>query len=217
MAGSEPGDALRVSWCDHFLAGPGYSADTQVVNALLTQLDKLKTRKNVLVLTTSNLSHAIGKLSRPLGYLSEEISSWSPSDNAFIDRADIKEYVPLPSPEAIYWIFKTCFEELMKRKVIRDMTLPTWKRCLYEAGIEESARLKSEVLTQSNGVHAELERTKLEQKAFKKKEGDAAVGQGLYELAHRCHVSETGRVLPSTVKSSRSTSLFRVLSSVNPV
>lgn len=32
----------------------------QVVNALLTQLDKLKTRKNVLVLTTSNITEAIG-------------------------------------------------------------------------------------------------------------------------------------------------------------
>jgi SpoVK/Ycf46/Vps4 family AAA+-type ATPase len=42
MGGSEPSDALRV------------------VNALLTQLDKLKHRKNVLVLTTSNISEAIG-------------------------------------------------------------------------------------------------------------------------------------------------------------
>lgn len=33
----------------------------KVVNALLTQLDKLKNKKNVLVLTTSNLSGAIGK------------------------------------------------------------------------------------------------------------------------------------------------------------
>lgn len=32
----------------------------QVVNALLTQLDKLKHRKNVLVMSTSNLAKAIG-------------------------------------------------------------------------------------------------------------------------------------------------------------
>lgn len=44
MSGSEPSDALRV------------------VNALLTQLDKLKHRKNVLVMTTSNISEAIGEL-----------------------------------------------------------------------------------------------------------------------------------------------------------
>lgn len=32
----------------------------KVVNALLTQLDKLKHRKNILVVTTSNLADAIG-------------------------------------------------------------------------------------------------------------------------------------------------------------
>jgi len=32
----------------------------KVVNALLTQLDKLKTKKNVLVMTTSNIAGAIG-------------------------------------------------------------------------------------------------------------------------------------------------------------
>lgn len=52
MSGKEPSDALRV------------------VNALLTQLDRLKQRSNVLVLTTSNLPSAI--------------------DTAFVDRADVK-------------------------------------------------------------------------------------------------------------------------------
>lgn len=47
MSGKEPSDAVRV------------------VNALLTQLDKLKNKKNVLVLTTSNLSQAIGTAVRP--------------------------------------------------------------------------------------------------------------------------------------------------------
>lgn len=42
MAGTEPSDGLRV------------------VNALLTQLDKLKQRKNVLIMATSNLVKAIG-------------------------------------------------------------------------------------------------------------------------------------------------------------
>ena len=40
----------------------------QVVNALLTQLDKLKHRKNCLIMTTSNLSEAIGQ-SNPRGNL----------------------------------------------------------------------------------------------------------------------------------------------------
>ena len=48
MAGTEPSDALRV------------------VNALLTQLDKLKHKKNVLVMSTSNLAKAIGNFARRL-------------------------------------------------------------------------------------------------------------------------------------------------------
>jgi SpoVK/Ycf46/Vps4 family AAA+-type ATPase len=43
VSGSEPSDAVRV------------------VNALLTQLDKLKQHKNVLVMATSNLPDAIGE------------------------------------------------------------------------------------------------------------------------------------------------------------
>lgn len=60
MSGKEPSDALRVrfpspdSIC-------GTNGVEQVVNALLTQLDKLKHRKNCLVMTTSNLSAAIGQ------------------------------------------------------------------------------------------------------------------------------------------------------------
>lgn len=65
MSGKEPSDAVRVSVlplqsqraCLH---NAEVVSCLQVVNALLTQLDKLKNRKNVLVLTTSNLSGAIG-------------------------------------------------------------------------------------------------------------------------------------------------------------
>ena len=41
MSGNEPSDAIRV------------------VNAVLTQIDNLRARDNVLVLTTSNISKAI--------------------------------------------------------------------------------------------------------------------------------------------------------------
>jgi len=70
----------------------------KVVNALLTQLDKLKTRKNVLVVTTSNLSHSI--------------------DPAFVDRADIKQYIGLPPPEAVFWILSSCLRELSDKEII---------------------------------------------------------------------------------------------------
>ncbi|WWD22527.1 hypothetical protein CI109_107020 [Kwoniella shandongensis] len=88
MTGNEPSDALRV------------------VNALLTQLDKLRTRKNVLVLTTSNLLGAI--------------------DEAFISRVDLQEYVPLPPPQAIYTILFSIIREMMKKGMIKHIDLPSW-------------------------------------------------------------------------------------------
>ncbi|CAG8795196.1 8007_t:CDS:10, partial [Gigaspora margarita] len=80
LSGAEPLDAVRV------------------VNALLTQIDKLKQEKNVLILTTSNITEAI--------------------DIAFIDRADIKQYIGLPSQQAIYGILSSCIKELMRVKII---------------------------------------------------------------------------------------------------
>ncbi|KAI5451283.1 hypothetical protein NCC49_001879 [Naganishia albida] len=89
MTGTEPSDALRV------------------VNALLTQLDKLKHRKNVLVMSTSNIAQAI--------------------DSAFIDRADIKQYIGLPPPQAVYWILSGCLTELMRAGIIEHLDLLDWK------------------------------------------------------------------------------------------
>ncbi|KAK0468103.1 P-loop containing nucleoside triphosphate hydrolase protein [Desarmillaria tabescens] len=80
MAGTEPSDGLRV------------------VNALLTQLDKLKHRKNVLVMSTSNLVKAI--------------------DSAFVDRADIIQYVDLPSREAIYEILRSSLCEIVTKGLV---------------------------------------------------------------------------------------------------
>ena len=92
MAGREPSDALRV------------------VNALLTQLDKLKLRSNVLVLTTSNLPSSI--------------------DGAFVDRADIKFQVPLPPCQAVYTILKSCLEELIKSRLIKSGV--SFRPCSYK-------------------------------------------------------------------------------------
>ncbi|EGC40114.1 hypothetical protein DICPUDRAFT_18880, partial [Dictyostelium purpureum] len=52
----------------------------RVVNAFLTQLDQLKNFSNVLVVATSNITKAV--------------------DLAFIDRADIKQYIGPPSVKA---------------------------------------------------------------------------------------------------------------------
>ncbi|KAF9076398.1 P-loop containing nucleoside triphosphate hydrolase protein [Rhodocollybia butyracea] len=95
MAGTEPSDGLRV------------------VNALLTQLDKLKHRKNVLVMSTSNLVKAI--------------------DTAFVDRADIVQYIDLPPRDAVYEILRTCLCEIINRGIVSSPSVPSLQQALmYE-------------------------------------------------------------------------------------
>lgn len=81
MSGSEPSDAIRV------------------VNAVLTELDKIKQLPNILVLTTSNITGAI--------------------DDAFLDRADIVQYIGPPSVQARYEILAQCMNELASRGLIK--------------------------------------------------------------------------------------------------
>lgn len=82
LHGLEPSDAIRA------------------VNALLTQLDRLRRCANVLVLTTSNVTGAI--------------------DPAFLDRADIARRVGPPTPAAAYEILRSCCAELAARGLVAD-------------------------------------------------------------------------------------------------
>ena len=77
MNGAEPSDSIRA------------------VNALLTQIDKLRQYQNVLVLTTSNISESI--------------------DLAFVDRADLKQYIGNPTEKARYFILDSCIKELLTK------------------------------------------------------------------------------------------------------
>ncbi|XP_011703481.1 PREDICTED: pachytene checkpoint protein 2 homolog [Wasmannia auropunctata] len=76
------------------------SDSIRVVNALLTQLDQIKRYPNVLILTTSNMTEAI--------------------DLAFVDRADIKQYLGYPSEIAIYNIYHSCLKELMRTGILEN-------------------------------------------------------------------------------------------------
>ena len=78
------------------------------VNTILTEIDKIKTEKNVLVLTTTNITGLI--------------------DLAFISRVDIKKYIGLPSIEAINQIYKTALLELEEKGVIKNLNLMGNKR-----------------------------------------------------------------------------------------
>jgi len=80
------------------MSGSEPSDALRVVNALLTQLDSIKNAPNVLILTTSNITGAI--------------------DLAFVDRADIKQYVGPPSQGAIYQILHSCVQELNRTGIV---------------------------------------------------------------------------------------------------
>ena len=102
MSGNEPSDAIRV------------------VNALLTQIDQIKRFPNVVILTTSNVTGAIDvafvdryKLHHPHVVLNNQIAlSFIPN------RADIKQFIGLPSTTAIYTIYHSSIRELMRVKIV---------------------------------------------------------------------------------------------------
>ncbi|KAF2166587.1 hypothetical protein M409DRAFT_66601 [Zasmidium cellare ATCC 36951] len=82
-------------------SGVECSDGLRATNQLLTALDRMRSLPNVIILCTSNLIHAI--------------------DPAFLDRVDIKTCVPTPSPAAIYNIFRSCLNELVRASLI-DLT-----------------------------------------------------------------------------------------------
>ena len=78
----------------------------RVVNALLTEIDKIKQHPNVLILTTSNITGSI--------------------DLAFVDRADIKQYVGPPSQAAVYEIYLSAIQELVLKGVISSCSIMSY-------------------------------------------------------------------------------------------
>ncbi|CAI7852973.1 unnamed protein product, partial [Closterium sp. NIES-54] len=113
LNGSDPSDAIRV------------------VNALLTQLDKLKQHPNVMVLTTSNLTHAI--------------------DLAFIDRADIKAFIGPPSLQGRYNMLHSSFCELQRVGIVDEVEGNTVYPSTYNELMLSDC--DSEDMGSSKGVH----------------------------------------------------------------
>ncbi|XP_044736682.1 pachytene checkpoint protein 2 homolog [Chrysoperla carnea] len=96
------------------LSGTEPSDSIRVVNAVLTQIDQMCKYNNVFILTTSNMTEAI--------------------DLAFVNRADIKQFIALPSAHAIYQVYYTCLQELLRVGIIspRDVILPHTALLLVE-------------------------------------------------------------------------------------
>ena len=70
----------------------------RAVNSLLTSIDRLRQYGNVVVMTTSNITGSV--------------------DVAFVDRADVKQYIGLPILEARYEILRSCVLELIRVGIV---------------------------------------------------------------------------------------------------
>ncbi|KAF8362923.1 pch-2 [Pristionchus pacificus] len=95
----------------------------RAVNALLTQLDKLRRLPNVFVLCTSNLGDSI--------------------DGALIDRSDISRVVPIPGEKALTAIYRSCIQQLIKIGVISptiDTVVDSCCAILSSSSLSLSAR-----------------------------------------------------------------------------
>jgi len=108
------------------MSGTEPSDAIRVVNALLTQLDSIKNSPNVLILTTSNITGAI--------------------DLAFVDRADIKQYVGHPSQGAIYQILYTCITELGRKGLVVGTNACYSLRELQLTDMKETAGTKTSLM-----------------------------------------------------------------------
>nr|XP_021531035.1 pachytene checkpoint protein 2 homolog isoform X2 [Aotus nancymaae] len=118
-------------------AGTEPSDAIRVVNAVLTQIDQIKRHSNVVILTTSNITEKI--------------------DVAFVDRADIKQYIGLPSAAAIFKIYLSCLEELMKCQIIYPrqqlLTLRELEMIGFiENNVSKLSLLLSEISRKSEGL-----------------------------------------------------------------
>ena len=104
---SEPSDSMRV------------------VNVLLTQLDRLKRRSNVLVLTTSNLLDASDCCSPQICSILLLIML-----AAFLDRTDVIQYVGCPGVNGVYQILRTSLEELMRSGIVEKQRLISYDEAM---------------------------------------------------------------------------------------
>ncbi|EPY84988.1 thyroid receptor-interacting protein 13 [Camelus ferus] len=118
-------------------AGTEPSDAIRVVNAVLTQIDQIKRHSNVVILTTSNITERI--------------------DVAFVDRADIRQYIGPPSAAAIFKIYLSCVEELMKCQIIYPrqqlLTLRELEMIGFiENNVSKLSLLLSEISRKSEGL-----------------------------------------------------------------
>lgn len=113
-------------------SGAEPSDSLRVVNALLTAIDTLRGLPNVLVIATSNITERI--------------------DAAFLDRADVKQYIGLPNFGARYEILRGGVEELLICGILDNMDSSD-----SNSSLSFDTRLKSISLDDNFGMHQKTE------------------------------------------------------------
>jgi hypothetical protein len=114
LQGNEPSDSVRA------------------VNALLTQLDKLKTRSNVIIMATSNIIECL--------------------DEAFMDRVDWSIRIPLPSIRVAYTMLVKATNELMRVHLISPFVmLAEYEAVELTSGYHHSLKLL-DVCKEAEGI-----------------------------------------------------------------
>ncbi|KAH7649226.1 Pch2p like AAA ATpase [Cryptosporidium bovis] len=110
------------------------SDSIRVVNALLTQIDSLKKYSNTLLMTTTNILDSI--------------------DEAFLDRADLKLHIPLPSAYTRYLILNECIQEFINKNVLFCNSNKSYIKLLNykDAILHRNERIKSPQINISNSV-----------------------------------------------------------------
>uniref|UniRef100_A0A182JR56 ABC transporter domain-containing protein n=1 Tax=Anopheles christyi TaxID=43041 RepID=A0A182JR56_9DIPT len=94
------------------------SDSIRVVNAVLTQLDRLRHFPNIFILATSNLTDSI--------------------DTAFLDRADFVQYIGQPTEPAIYEVYRTALYNLQAIGIVENegkLTKRRLSQTAYSDGI----------------------------------------------------------------------------------
>ncbi len=75
------------------------------------------------------------------------------TDPAFVDRADIKEYVGLPPPEAIYWILTSCLSQLIKGGLIKPTQLASWQEAQMQSETNGSISISARLALLASNCH----------------------------------------------------------------
>jgi SpoVK/Ycf46/Vps4 family AAA+-type ATPase len=133
----------------------------------------LKVFPNVLILTTSNITEAI--------------------DLAFLDRADIKQYIGLPNAEGRYEILRSCLQELVRAGIIKGsapsdsktttpVVIPSWKA----RGQNMTSTLQQfvQLATQSQGLSGRsLRKLPFQAHAFHVRKASCTLTEFIYALS----------------------------------